>query len=369
MAHPWLAARTARFDSSGIRKVFDLARTLKDPVNLSIGQPDFPVPEAIRRAAISAIESDKNGYTPSQGIAPLVERLQADVNAEYPNDQRPVFVSSGTSGALVLAMMALVDPGDEVIIFDPYFVMYVPLMELVAGKAVLIDTYPTFAIDLNRVEAAITPRTKAILLNSPANPTGHVASEAEVRGIADLAARHKVCLISDEIYRHFCYDRAFVSPAQFNRDTLVIDGFSKTYGMTGWRLGFAHGPAAIIDAMIKLQQFTFVCGPQPFQWSALAALDVDMSGYVADYRGKRDRLLEGIGDMYEVATPGGAFYAFPRVPRGTAAEFIARAVAEESMLVIPGNIFSRQDTHFRISYAAPDAMIDRGVEALRRLAK
>jgi aspartate/methionine/tyrosine aminotransferase len=174
MSHPWLAARTAQFDSSGIRKVFDLAAKMKNPINLSIGQPDFPVPDEIKRAAVDAINADRNGYSQTQGIPDLRERLQADLKKRYGHDDRRVLVTSGTSGALMLAMLALVDPGDEVIIFDPYFVMYPALVAMVGGKAVYVDTYPDFRIDLDKVAAAITPKTKLILFNSPANPTGVV---------------------------------------------------------------------------------------------------------------------------------------------------------------------------------------------------
>jgi aspartate aminotransferase/aminotransferase len=175
-------------------------------------------------------------------------------------------------------------------------------------------------------------------------------------------------LLSDEIYRLFCYDRPFVSPARFNPRTLVLDGFSKSYGMTGWRLGFCHGPAAVIDEMIKLQQYTFVCAPQPMQWAGAAALDIDMSRHIADYRRKRDLLVAGLADRFELTTPGGAFYAFPKAPRGTASEFVAKAI-ENQLLIIPGKIFSSRDTHFRISYAADDRTIERGIEVLNRIAK
>ena len=208
-----------------------------------------------------------------------------------------------------------------------------------------------------------------ILLNSPANPTGAVAGEEEVRGLAELAARRNVVLLSDEIYREFCYDRPFVSPARFNPQTLVIDGFSKTYGMPGWRLGFAHGPSAIIREMIKLQQYSFVCAPQPAQWAGAVAMDVDMSPQIAAYRRKRDLLASGLRGYYEMVEPAGAFYAFPRLPWGTGMKFVARAIERYQLLMIPGNVFSRRDTHFRISYAAPDAVIQRGVEVLRELAK
>lgn len=368
MNHPWIAERMQYFDSSGIRKVFDLAANMTEPVNLSIGQPDFPVPESIQESAIQAIRDGKNGYSPTQGIAPLREKLAERVAAEFKHSTRQVFVTSGTSGGLVLTMMALVNPGDEVIVFDPYFVMYKSLVGLVGGKSVVIDTYPDFRIDVDKVAAAITKRTKAILFNSPANPTGVTASEAEIRGLAQLAAERNIALVSDEIYSRYSYDTPFVSPATFNPQTIVIDGFSKSHAMTGWRLGWAHGPAEVIQQMIKLQQYTFVCAPQPVQWAGVAALDVDTSEQIATYRRKRDRVVAALQEDYEVVTPGGAFYVFPKVPWGTGEQFVHKAI-ENKLLVIPGNIFSGQDTHFRISYAADDATIGRGLEILKTLAQ
>jgi aspartate aminotransferase/aminotransferase len=369
MPSSWLADRTRLFDSSGIRKVFDLAAKLPDPINLSIGQPDFDVPESVRRAAIDAIQSGKNGYALTQGMPVLREKLLSRVQREYGHADRELFVTSGTSGGLMLALMVLLNPGDEVIVFDPYFVMYDAQSAVAGARVVYVDTYPDFRIDLDRVADAITPRTKAIIFNSPANPTGVVAGEEEVRGLAELAARRNIVLISDEIYRAFCYDRPFISPAKYNPQTLVVDGFSKSYGMPGWRLGFAHGPSVIIREMIKLQQYSFVCAPQPVQWAGAAALDVDMSPQIDAYRRKRDMLVAGLADDYEVVQPGGAFYVFPKAPWGTATEFVARAIEKYQLLVIPGNVFSRRDTHFRISYAAADSVIERGIEALRKAAR
>lgn len=367
--HPWLAQRTTHFDSSGIRKVFDLAAKLKDPINLSIGQPDFPAPEAVKEAAIAAIRGDRNGYSVTQGIPELQSRLQAQVDQQYGHGNRKVLVTSGTSGALVLAMLAMVDPGDEVICFDPYFVMYPALTGMVGGKIVPVPIYPEFRVDPEKVAAAITPQTKVILLNSPANPTGVMADDDDLRAIAQLAAERNIALVSDEIYREFSYDRPLVSPAKWNDHTIVVDGFSKSHGVTGWRLGWVHGPAAVIEKMTMLQQYTFVCAPHPLQWAAVEAMNVDMSSTVDSYRNRRDHLLAGLRDAgYDVAQPGGAFYAFPKVPDGggAGAEFVARAI-ERELLIIPGGIFSAQDTHFRISYAAPLATIDRGLEVLRGL--
>ncbi len=368
MSHPWIADRTRYFDSSGIRKVFDLASAMSDPINLSIGQPDFDMPEKVQEAAVRAIHEGKNGYTPTQGIAPLRDKLQALVQKQYKHSVRQLFVTSGTSGGLVLAMLALVNPGDEVIVFDPYFVMYKSLVGLAGGKCVMIDTAPDFRIDLNKVASAITKRTKAILFNSPGNPTGVTAGDAEIRGLAQLAAERNIALISDEIYSHFCYDAPFVSPARYNPQTIVIDGFSKSHAMTGWRLGYAHGPAEVIAQMIKIQQYSFVCAPQPAQWAGIAALGVDMTSHVDDYRRKRDMVVAALAEDYELVKPGGAFYVFPKAPWGTGEQFVHKAI-ENKLLIIPGNIFSQHDTHFRISYAASDATIARGLEVLRNLAR
>lgn len=368
MSQHWIADRMHLIDASGIRKVFDLAADLADPINLSIGQPHFDTPEPIKEALCRAVRDGKNAYSQTQGIAPLVETIQRHVDALYRHTDRKVFISSGTSGALMLALSVLVNPGDEVIVFDPWFVMYKHLTSLVGGRAVEIDTYPDFRIDLEQVRAAFTDRTKVILCNSPCNPTGYVAGENELRGLAELAAEHDVALISDEIYRTYCYDRPFVSPARFNERTIVIDGFSKSYSMTGLRLGYVHGPEAILQEMIKLQQFTFVCAPHPVQWAGLTAWGYDVSDRVEEYRRKRDFMVGALKDDFEIAGAGGAFYLFVKTPWGTGTQFVAEAI-RNNLLIIPGNVFSSKDTHFRISYAAEDQTLERGVEVLKRLAK
>ncbi len=366
-AKRWIAERMSRIESSGIRKVFELARTIENPINLSIGQPDFDVPQGVKDAAKRAIDTGHNAYTLTQGIPELRGKIEQAVRAELGQAERSLFITSGTSGALVLALMCTVNPGDEVIVFDPYFVMYPHLVNLAGGTPVIVDLMPDFGIDVDRVRSAITPKTKAILVNSPANPTGRVIPESQLRDLARLAAEKGVLLISDEIYRIFCYDAPFVGPAKYNPDVLVIDGFSKSYGMTGWRLGFAHGPAALIQEMIKLQQFSFVCAPSMVQYAGVVAWDTDVSQHVADYRRKRDRIHAGLKDHYEVIKPEGAFYIFPKAP-GSGTAFVEEAIRNK-VLIIPGTVFSRHDTHFRISYAADDRVLDRGIEVLQRLAR
>jgi aspartate aminotransferase len=363
-----IAKRMDHLEASGIRRVFDLARTLTDPVNLSIGQPHFDVPEPIKKAAHEAIDRGFNSYTVTQGIPELRLKLQAQVDKRYGHADRQVFVTSGTSGGILLALCCFIDPGDEVILFDPYFVMYPHLVNVLGGRPVFVDTYPSFQLDPDQVKDAITPRTKAILINSPANPTGAVYARDALRDVAVLARERDILLLSDEIYRVFCYGRPFTSPAEFNDDALVFDGFSKAYGMTGWRLGYAHGPARLIEEMIKLQQFTFVCAPSMVQYAGVAALDWDTTSTVRDYELKRDRLYDGIREHFEVTKPDGAFYLFPRAPGDNGTEFVSNAI-QNNLLCIPGATFSRRDTHFRLSYAASDETIDRGIRILNQLAE
>src|SRR3954467_8414562 len=200
-----LADRTRAFDSSGIRKVFDLAAKMKDPINFSIGLPDFDVPDIAKQAAIDSIKRGDNRYTQTQGIAPLRERLAKDLQAEFGRDVGDVLVTSGVSGGLMLAILATIDPGDEAIFLDPYFVMYKHLLTVAGGKPVIVDSYPDFRFHADRVERAVTPRTKLLILNSPSNPTGVLMTEAEVGAAVDVARRHDLLILSDEIYEPFLY--------------------------------------------------------------------------------------------------------------------------------------------------------------------
>jgi len=365
-----VADRTSLIDASGIRKVFALAAELKDPINFSIGQPDFDVPEPLKQEAIKAIEAGMNRYSQTAGDKDLQDKIAARMTDEFGWDNPAVLVASGVSGGLLLAFMALINPGDEVIMVDPYFVMYKHLVNLLGGKCVFVDAYPDFGLPVDKIAQAITDKTKMVILNSPSNPTGIVYSEAEIQALAQVATGKDILVLTDEIYGQFCYDEPCTSIAKYHEKTLLMRGFSKSYAMTGWRLAYVAAPASlrpVIEEMTKIQQYTFVCAPTPFQRAAVAALDYDVSALVAEYAHKRDLLYEGLKDTFELSRPGGAFYAFVKAPKGSGTDFVTSAI-KNNVLVIPGNVFSEKDTHFRISFATTDEKIEQGVDVLRSLA-
>jgi aminotransferase len=374
-----LSRRARSIDASGIRKVFDLAAHLKDPINLSIGQPDFPVPDVLKDAAIRAIQDNRNGYTPTQGCPELLgaiwKRLGSEVGWSLDAQHgTSAIVTSGTSGGLVLGMMCLLDTDDEAIVPDPYFVMYPQLAALTGGKIVLCDTYPDFRMTAARIEPLITPRTKAVLINSPGNPTGVVLSDGELRDIVDLCRARNIMLISDEIYDEFTFrafreEGRFPTPARFSKDCLLIRGFGKTYGCTGWRLGYVAGPQELVQSIAKLQQYTYVCAPSIAQYAAAHAFEIDMQPWVDRFEQRRDSVLAAFDGLTKVTVPGGAFYAFVEVPSSlglTATQFVEKAI-ERNVLIIPGKVFSTRDTHFRLSFAAKEETLARGLEVLRNI--
>ncbi len=365
-----LADRTRCIDSSGIRKVFALAAKMKDPVNFSIGQPDFDVPQAVKHEAIRAIEQGSNKYSQTAGEGTLIDKIAGRLTRELGWDEPKVLVTSGVSGGILLVFLAMVNPGDEVIFPDPYFVMYKHLVNMLGGRCIYIDSYPGFGLDAEKISRAITDKTKLIIVNSPCNPTGMVYSREEIEQVAEVARKKGVVILSDEIYSEFSYDGKSPSMAKSYERTILLRGFSKSHAMTGWRMGYAAAQGQlrdVIEKMTMIQQYTFVCAPTPFQRAAIAALDCDVSGHVEQYRSKRDLIYEGLRDKFEMVRPGGAFYVFVRAPGDNASEFVERAIAN-NVLVIPGNVFSEKDTHFRISYATSDEKIQKGVEILRKLA-
>ncbi len=358
-----IADRMRHIDSSGIRKVFDLAAGIPDPINLSIGQPDFDVPEPIKARAMRAIEKGENRYTVTQGIEALRTEVLALEKEVSGIGHESVLITSGVSGGLLLALLALINPGDAVAIADPYFVMYKHLSRLVGGRPLYVDTYPDFQLTAERLEDAGAGEAKILLLNSPCNPTGQVIPAEELERIAAWADANGVFVLTDEIYRFFSYDGPVDSIARYTDNVLLLNGFSKSHAMTGWRLGYAIGPRAVIGEMTKLQQFSFVCAPSIAQQAALCSFSLDMDTYFKAYKAKRDLLQHGLEEHFDFEKPGGAFYAFIRAPGDDGDAFVENAIRHRC-LVIPGSVFSEKSSHFRVAFAADDDTIKRGTDVL-----
>jgi len=364
-----LADRVGRIDASGIRKVFALAQTMPGAVNLSIGQPDFDAPELIKQQAVAAIQGGFNRYSQTTGEPELVARLVELTRSQTGWQEPMVMVTCGVSGGIVLALMALVDPGDEVIIQDPYFVIYKHAVNLLGGRCVFVDSYPDFRLPVDGIAKVITDKTKLIIVNSPCNPTGVVYTQEELKALAHIAAQRQIVVLSDQIYDSFSYDGPCPGIGAFYEWTIVLKGLGKSYGVTGWRLGYAAVHPVlrpVFEAMAMIPQYTFVCAPTPFQRAAIAALDLDIGPYIQAYRRKRDLVCSLLARRFELVRPSGAFYVFVKAPGSTGTEFVRRAI-EKGVLVIPGGVFSERDTHFRVSFAAEDATIERGAVILNGL--
>lgn len=358
----------AAMNVSGVRKMFEMASKMKNPIDLSIGMPDFEVPEEIKEEAVKSIKSGLNKYSSTTGIKPLKEKIADKLLKENGIDAKEdeIIVTSSVSGAISIILTAIINQGDEVIVFDPYFVSYKELIVQNGGIPVFAKTNQDFSPNFKEIESKITGKTIAIMINSPNNPTGKIYTEEELRKIAEIAEKHKLLVISDEIYEKFCYEKKHFSIGSIYKNTVTMNGFAKAYAMAGWRVGYCHGPKEIIDSAIKVQQFNFVCAPTPFQYAAIKAFDVDVEKYIEEYRLKRDIIYEGLKKKYKLNKPEGAFYAFIKYPYEKS-KFIQDCIDNE-LLVVPGNVFSLEDTHFRISFANKNEVLKKAVKILNELA-
>ncbi len=372
---PGLSDRVRGIEPSGIRRIFELIATMEDPINLSIGQPHYDPPDALIEAACAAIRAGKNRYTVTQGLPELNALVLADTEARHGRRPETCLLTAGVSGGLVLTFLCLLNPGDEILLPDPGFVMYRHLATLCGATVRYYDTYPRepgarFGVDLGEIERLVGQRTKIVFVNSPSNPTGCVLTRAEVEGIARIANDAGAWVVSDEIYDLFSYDGECCSPVAFADRCIRLGGFSKTFGIPGWRMGYATGPAAVLDAMKTLQQFSFVCAPAPFQYALLAAIpQIDLQPYRVQYRGKRDFVAANLHPVYRLAPPEGSFYAFPQLPPGADPESFLHAALQHKLLIVPGKSFSARDTHFRLSFGVDDAVLARGIGVLDELAR
>ncbi len=374
-----LADRVAGIEPSGIRRIFELMATMQDPINLSIGQPHYDPPQELVDAACRAIRDGKNRYTVTQGLPELNAYILADVERRYGRRPETCLLTAGVSGGLVLTFQCLLNPGDEILLPDPNFVMYRHLATLCGATVRYYDMYPRtpggrFGVDLAEVERLVGPRTKIVFVNSPSNPTGAVLTRAEIEGLCRIANRRGAYVVSDEIYDFFTYVDDYASPVSYADRCIQLGGYSKTYGIPGWRMGYATGPTAVLEAMKTLQQFSFVCSSAPFQYALLEAMPkIDLSPRFVEYEHKRDLVASLLHPAYGLRPPEGSFYAFPQLPRDAAgkpcdgAAFL-QAALDRKLLIVPGKSFSTRDTHFRLSFAADDATLRRGIAVLNELA-
>ncbi len=374
-----LSARVQGIEPSGIRRIFELMATMEDPINLSIGQPHYDPPAELVEAACRAIRDGKNRYTVTQGLPELNAAILADVEHRHGRRPETCLLTAGVSGGLVLTFQCLLDPGDEILLPDPGFVMYRHLATLCGANVRYYDVYPKrpggrFSVDLDEIERMCSEKTKIVFVNSPSNPTGGVLTRAEIEGVCRIANRCGAHVVSDEIYDFFCYVDDYASPVTYADRCIQLGGFSKTYGIPGWRMGYATGPSAVLDAMKTLQQFSFVCAPAPFQHALLEAIPrIDLRPRHTEYLHKRDLVTRSLHPVYGLRAPEGSFYAFPQLPVVNGkpvdgANFL-QAALQQKLLIVPGKSFSARDTHFRISFAAEDAVLQRGIDVLNDLAR
>ena len=376
-----LSERIVGVPFSGIRKFFDIAAEMDDVISLGVGEPDFDTPWHIRDEGIYSLEKGKTAYTSNAGLKELKTEigkyLERRFQVSYDYDTE-MMITVGGSEAIDIAMRAMLDPGDEVLVPQPSYVSYMPCAALANGKPVAINLKEEneFRLTAQELEAAITPKTKLLVLPFPNNPTGAVMEREDLEAIAEVVEKYDLFVLSDEIYAELTYleGKSHVTIASLpgmRERTVLINGFSKAYAMTGWRLGYACAPKVILEQMLKIHQYAIMCAPTTSQYAAVEAVrngDADVAGMREEYNGRRRYLMHRFGEMgLKCFEPFGAFYAFPCIQEFgmTSEEFATRMLQEEKVVVVPGTAFGDCGEGFlRISYAYS---LDSLKEALDRL--
>ena len=376
-----LVNRTARqIKPSGIRKFFDIANEMDDVISLSVGEPDFHTPWHIREAGIESLEKGRTSYTPNRGFLQLRAEISNFVERHYHvkyDPQTEVLVTVGGSEAIDLCVRTLIEPGDEVLIPEPSFVCYVPITEMAGGVPVIIETKPEnkFRLTEEELEEKITDKTKLLIMPYPNNPTGAVMRRSDLEAVARVVERHNLLVLSDEIYASLTYGEephtAFSALPGMQERTILVNGFSKSHSMTGWRMGYACGPEAIISLMTKLHQFAIMSAPTMSQYAAIEAMkngDDDMEYMRTQYDMRRRLIVDGLNRMgLKCFEPEGAFYVFPSVKSTglTSMEFCERLIRTHRVAVVPWDAFGACGEGFvRISYCYSTKHI---IEALERM--
>ena len=351
---------------SGIRKFFDIAATMSDVISLGVGEPDFETPWKIRSAAIKSLERGKTRYSSNRGLAELRKEIADYLNRKYSLSYEPeseILVTVGGSEAIDAALRSIVNPGDEVIIPQPSYVCYVPMVQMAGGVPVIIENKADddFKLTAAELKENITPKTKAIILPYPSNPTGAIMEKADYEAIEEIIKDTDIILLSDEIYAELTFNgKKHVSPAavgSLRERTIVINGFSKAFSMTGWRLGYTCGPKEILTQITKLHQYSIMCAPTTSQYAAVTALrdcDEEVAAMMEEYDTRRKLMVKGFNSIgLECREPEGAFYAFPSIKSTglTSGEFCEKLLEKEKVAVVPGTAFGESGEGFiRASY-------------------
>ncbi len=377
----FVADRVGRVPPSGIRRFFDIAATMDDVISLGIGEPDFTTPSPVIRAGIQSLERGETKYTSNSGMLELRQALSTHLKRLYQVDYDPdteLLITVGVSEALYLALTATIDPGDEVIVPTPCFVSYQPEVVFAGGTPVPLATRleDAFQVSAEAVEALITPKTKALLIGYPNNPTGAVLSRDNAQALADLAAKHDLLVISDEIYDRLVYGAhahvCFASLRGARQRTITLGGFSKDYAMTGWRIGYAAAPPEILAAMRKVHQYTIMSAPTMSQVAAVEALtggDQHVERMRLEYDRRRRLMVAGLNDLgLTTFEPLGAFYVFPSIDASGMDDeaFANRLLEEEKVAVVPGSAFGDSRSFVRCSYATAYEDLEQALERMQR---
>ena len=377
----FVARRIATVPPSGIRRFFDIAATMQDVISLGIGEPDFTTPQPILQAGIRSLEAGETHYTSNSGILELREAIAAHLQRLYSVSYEPrseVLVTVGVSEALYLALTATLDPGDEVIVPTPCFVAYQPGVTFAGGVPVPLPTRVEneFQVDAEDLAARITPRTKALLIGYPNNPTGAVMSREKLDALARLVAERDLLVFSDEIYDRLVYGGhshvCFASLAGMRERTITLGGFSKAYAMTGWRIGYAAAPAPLLAEMRKVHQYTIMSAPTTAQVAALEDLhsgEEQVRAMVSEYDRRRRLIVSGLNELgLPTFEPRGAFYAYPSIAAAGMDDdtFAETLLMEERVAVVPGHAFGGGGHYVRCSYATSDEKIEEALERIRR---
>jgi aminotransferase len=379
-----LSQRVRQVKPSGIRKFFDIINTMPDVISLGVGEPDFVTPEHIRQAGIRSIELGHTRYTSNYGLLELREEIAAMLHRRYGlvyDPRTEILVTVGVSEGVDLAMRTIIDPGDEVISPDPGYVAYEADIVFAGGVPVAVPTYARydFGVRADEIAAAITARTKMILIGNPNNPTGAVVPKAELEGIARLAIEHDLIVAIDEVYSRLVYETEHVSIAAMpgmRERTILLDGFSKAYAMTGWRVGYVATPAHILEAMLKVHQYAIMCAGTAAQEAALEALrhgDVDVQAMHSDYARRRRMFVDGLNRIgLPTCEPRGAFYAFPCISSTGMSdeEFAEKLLFEEKVAVVPGSSFGHGGNGYvRCAYCTAYDKLEEALVHMERFLK